>query len=189
MAAAAEMTTTKVEIWTDGACVNNGKQGAVAGIGVWFGKDDPRNVSERLPGDTQTNNRAELFAIQRALEITMLSCTEGEKYVVFSDSEYAVKAQTVWIINWRANGWRTTRGRGSVKNRDLIEGIDHLFYTFARKHVQVQLRWVRGHCGHVGNESADSLATRACKITDDESPQVKRPRIDEEGEKKGVRLE
>jgi ribonuclease HI len=31
-----------LHVWTDGACRNNGKKGAVAGVGVYFGKDDPR---------------------------------------------------------------------------------------------------------------------------------------------------
>lgn len=29
-------------IHTDGACPKNGKDGARAGIGVWYGLDDPR---------------------------------------------------------------------------------------------------------------------------------------------------
>jgi hypothetical protein len=29
-------------VHTDGACPNNGKHGARAGIGVWYGPDDPR---------------------------------------------------------------------------------------------------------------------------------------------------
>jgi len=49
-------------IYTDGACPNNGKDGARAGIGVWFGRNDPRNISERCPGD-QTNNRAEMLVM------------------------------------------------------------------------------------------------------------------------------
>lgn len=29
-------------VHTDGACPNNGKHGARAGVGVWYGPDDPR---------------------------------------------------------------------------------------------------------------------------------------------------
>jgi ribonuclease HI len=66
-------------VYTDGACSGNGQLGSVAGIGVWWGADDPRyvfppimipsicaclsgdsNLSERCPG-RQTNNRAELI--------------------------------------------------------------------------------------------------------------------------------
>lgn len=31
-------------VYTDGACRGNGKKGAVAGIGVWWGNNDPRCV-------------------------------------------------------------------------------------------------------------------------------------------------
>jgi ribonuclease HI len=31
-----------IKVWTDGACKGNGKKGAVAGVGVWFGPNDPR---------------------------------------------------------------------------------------------------------------------------------------------------
>ncbi|KAI6112446.1 ribonuclease H-like domain-containing protein [Pisolithus croceorrhizus] len=47
-------------VYCDGACKGNGGSGPKAGIGVWWGHNDPRNLSERCPGD-QTNNRAELL--------------------------------------------------------------------------------------------------------------------------------
>ena len=49
-------------VYTDGACSNNGKRGALAGIGIFFGINDSRNVSKRIEGK-QTNNMAELTAI------------------------------------------------------------------------------------------------------------------------------
>ena len=48
-------------IYTDGSCKNNGKIGSTAGIGVFFGENDERNLSEKLPGPVQTNQRAELY--------------------------------------------------------------------------------------------------------------------------------
>lgn len=35
-------TTTLLNIYTDGSSLGNGKAGAVAGVGVFFGKNDPR---------------------------------------------------------------------------------------------------------------------------------------------------
>ena len=49
-------------IYTDGACSKNGYAGACAGIGVYFGPNDPRNISKKVIGK-QTNNTAELSAI------------------------------------------------------------------------------------------------------------------------------
>jgi len=34
----------ELAVWTDGACRANGRAGARAGVGVWFGPDDPRCV-------------------------------------------------------------------------------------------------------------------------------------------------
>lgn len=47
-------------VWTDGSSINNGKPHARAGVGVYFGPDDSRNLSEPLEGSRQTNQRAEI---------------------------------------------------------------------------------------------------------------------------------
>ncbi|KAF9202309.1 hypothetical protein BGZ49_007515, partial [Haplosporangium sp. Z 27] len=56
-------------IHTDGSALSNGKAGSQAGLGVFFGVNDPRNLSERLDGEPQTNQRAELMAVIRAIEV------------------------------------------------------------------------------------------------------------------------
>ena len=70
----------EINVYTDGACVNNGKPDARAGFGVWFGENDPRNVSESFTGP-QTNNRAELLAIIRALTILRDDIEKGRKII------------------------------------------------------------------------------------------------------------
>ena len=55
-------------VYTDGACSNNGKSNALAGIGIYFGPNDGRNVSRLVTGK-QTNNVAELTAIIEAYNI------------------------------------------------------------------------------------------------------------------------
>ena len=49
-------------VYTDGACSNNGKSNALAGIGIFFDINDNRNLSKKIEGK-QTNNTAELSAI------------------------------------------------------------------------------------------------------------------------------
>ena len=49
-------------VYTDGACINNGYDNAIAGIGIYFQEDDIRNISKKVIGK-QTNNIAELQAI------------------------------------------------------------------------------------------------------------------------------
>jgi hypothetical protein len=55
-------------IYIDGACLDNGTPTAHAGVGVFFGPNDERNVAERLTGHNQTSCRAEIQAAIRALE-------------------------------------------------------------------------------------------------------------------------
>lgn len=57
-----------LSIWTDGACRGNGTRRAKAGYGVYFGPKDPRNLSEKLEGPVQTNNRAELTVLFEFVE-------------------------------------------------------------------------------------------------------------------------
>ena len=73
-------------MYTDGACSNNGKPGARAGLGVYFGLNHKKNVSERLIGQ-QTNNRAELTAAIRAIEVA----PNHFNLLIFTDSEYVRK--------------------------------------------------------------------------------------------------
>jgi ribonuclease HI len=54
-------------IFFDGACGKNGRPGAFAGYGVFFGYEDARNVAQHLDGELQTNQRAELMAFVVAL--------------------------------------------------------------------------------------------------------------------------
>lgn len=51
-------------VYTDGSSLSNGKVGARAGLGVYYGYGGEAvdsNISERVPGDLQTNNRGELL--------------------------------------------------------------------------------------------------------------------------------
>lgn len=61
---------SKLIVYTDGACVNNGKANAKAGVGVYFGDDSPYNISCRLVGPP-TNQRAEIMAVLRAMQIVV----------------------------------------------------------------------------------------------------------------------
>ena len=58
----------EISVYTDGACIDNGKPYARAGYGIWFGENDPRNTSETYKGK-QTNNIAELYVFIRLYEI------------------------------------------------------------------------------------------------------------------------
>jgi ribonuclease HI len=148
-----------IRIYTDGASRGNGKVGAVAGFGVYFGADDPRNVSERLEGPRQTNQRAELSAIQRAVDIAPIDV----EVIICSDSQYSIKCVTEWYQNWRRNGWKTSSGK-TVDNRDIIEPILTRLEERQKSGANTKFEWVRGHNNDPGNTAADYLAVQGALL-------------------------
>ncbi|KAI0684023.1 hypothetical protein C8T65DRAFT_781194 [Cerioporus squamosus] len=56
-----------VEVHTDGSCDSNGAGTAVAGSGVFFGPSDSRNLALRVPGELQSNQIAEIYAVSAAV--------------------------------------------------------------------------------------------------------------------------
>ena len=59
-------------VYIDGSCVGNGSNNAKAGIGLFWGDNHPWNISNALVQEDReilTNNRAELRAAIRAVEI------------------------------------------------------------------------------------------------------------------------
>ena len=54
-------------VYTDGGCINNGSENAIAGIGIYFGENDTRNVCAKLKGK-HSNNTAEMSAILKVLD-------------------------------------------------------------------------------------------------------------------------
>ena len=58
------MPGKKITIFTDGACVNNGKRNAKGGVGIYYQDNYKPNVSISLKDSKPTNNKAELTAIK-----------------------------------------------------------------------------------------------------------------------------
>ncbi|KAF9115583.1 hypothetical protein BGX27_007320 [Mortierella sp. AM989] len=138
-------------IYTDGSSLSNGKVGARAGVGVFFGVNDPRNVSERLEGEPQTNQRAELMAALRALEVCGSDMSPIE---IRTDSMYTYNIVTKWADGWIKNNWKRSDG-AVVQNRDLIEP---LIAKIKSRPGPINWVHVRAHVGTFGNEMADKLA-------------------------------
>ncbi|KAM4695199.1 ribonuclease H1-like [Discoglossus pictus] len=142
------------EVYTDGCCLRNGQDGARGGIGVHWGKNDPRNVSARLEG-RPTNQRAELEAARRAVE--QAKRENIQKLIVNTDSQFTTKGMTEWVPRWKENGWKTIDGR-DVINRQDFERLDQ-----ACEGMDVTWKHVPGHSGNYGNEMADQLARQGAR--------------------------
>lgn len=112
-----------------------------------------RNVSEALKGTRQTNQRAELTAIIRALDITPLN----RNVTIYTDSRYSIDCVTNWYKNWVRNKWMTAKNK-PVENKDLIMDIRQKIDE--REHLKsgTFFVWVKGHANDEGNTAADRLA-------------------------------
>ncbi|XP_048582523.1 ribonuclease H1 isoform X2 [Nematostella vectensis] len=109
-------------VYTDGCCTRNGFSGAKAGVGVYWGPNHKRNISERLPG-RQTNQRAEIVAATMALESAKeMGFTKVE---IRTDSKYTINGMTSWIRSWKKNGWKTADNK-DVKNLEDFQKLDKL---------------------------------------------------------------
>ena len=90
-------------IYTDGACSGNGSKSAKAGIGIHFSKRNKikfDDVSEPLLESTEnkvTNQRAELYAILKALRITK---EVTNHIIIYTDSEYSINCVVRWFASW-----------------------------------------------------------------------------------------
>ncbi|ELQ40733.1 hypothetical protein MCOR27_006316 [Pyricularia oryzae] len=147
------------EVYTDGSSMGNGKKNSAAGIGVFFGLGDPRNLSEQLHNGPQTNQRAELTAILRALQ--SLGANEGVR--IFSDSKYSISCVCDWYKKWQTSNWTTSAGK-EVMNKDLIQPIRRLIEQREKRGVKTEFVWVKGHAATEGNVQADLLAVEGAKM-------------------------
>jgi len=146
-----------IDVYTDGSCIHNGKPNAKAGIGVYFGENDPRNVSKRVIGK-QSNNTGELTAIITALTILKPEIQTNTKVVVHTDSEYAIKCMTTYGRKLEKKGFLEP-----VPNIELIkQGLSLLRPNVSFHHVFSHTGKQDAHS--IGNERADALASQAIGV-------------------------
>jgi ribonuclease HI len=172
------ISVPEVEIYTDGGCEPNPGPG---GYGVVL--LHPKKRAEASGGfRSTTNNRMELFAAIKGLELLKQPC----KVTLYSDSQYLVEAMSRgWAVAWKKKDWwRTNQERAA--NVDLWERLLALCETH-----QVEFRWVKGHAGNAENERCDRLSMAALRqpnLPPDEGyekkPEIEgeRPRLTQEGQ-------
>lgn len=134
----------QIQLYTDGAAKGNPGPGGF-GVVLIFG-EHRKELSEgyRLT----TNNRMELLAVIRGLEVLK---TNAYEVVVYSDSKYVTEALNQnWLFNWEKKGF------AKKKNSDLWIR----FLKVYRKH-KVKFVWVKGHANNKENNRCDELAVAA----------------------------
>jgi len=131
-----DMGDNPVSIWTDGACVNNGKPTARAAWGFVSGKTERAGKVE----GKQTNNVAEGLAIYYAL---LWAAEKGYKKIqLHTDSQIS-------LFNLKKPASKV------IANREIFENIEKVI---AENGLAVSYKKVLGHSGDPNNERADKLA-------------------------------
>jgi len=137
-----------ITVYTDGACINNGKLNMKCSSGVYFGPNDQRNLAFHPSGDNQSNQVGEIVAILKA-------ATAIPKFFplkIISDSLYAINGLTKHLSTWEDNGWI------GIKNMALFKTTASVL---KQRIALMSFQWTKGHAGNAGNEEADRLAKEA----------------------------
>ena len=170
-----EKKETIMHIFTDGACPNNGKRNANAAWGCLLVSDDGYIVLDRLSGaipltESQTNQRAELTALLRGLELAEKQfgkLNDVKKVQIWSDSEYSINCASVWGPKWKSKGWK--KQNGDIQHLDLIKLLVEKTLSLGFK---IEYRWLKGHKGGESqhafpwmfNHQVDALANSALRV-------------------------
>ena len=137
----------EITVYTDGACMNNGKANARCGSGIWFDHNSPRNLALRVPGDDQSNQVGELVAVIAAIS----AVPPYQPLKIITDSKYVIEGLTTHLEDWENNGWI------EIKNANLFKKAAHLLRL---RTARTSFQWVKGHNGDNGNEESDALAKK-----------------------------
>lgn len=138
------MSSNKLEIYTDGACLGN------PGPGGWAALIIDNNQERILSGNNEmtTNNRMELLAVIKALE----SINHHLEITIYTDSKYVINGITSWIKKWKTNDWKNS-SKTPVKNIDLWKILD-----VSSQKKKIKWVWVKGHSGNNYNDRVDEIA-------------------------------
>tara|TARA_B100000795_G_scaffold263311_1_gene242311 strand:- start:2626 stop:3477 length:852 start_codon:yes stop_codon:yes gene_type:complete len=153
-----------INVYTDGACSNNGKPNSLSGYGVYFGENDKRNESKKITGEKHTNNIAELTAFIRAIEILDPEIKNNIQVNIYTDSEYVIKCATSYGDKLSRNNWKTTTDKIPPnvklvkKSHELYHGIHNI------KLIHINAHTNNDDIHSIGNDNADKLANMAIGI-------------------------
>jgi ribonuclease HI len=149
---------SNINVFTDGACSNNGKSNANAGIGVYISDNNSKNVSRSIKGK-QTNNTAELLAVIEVFSIFV----NNENITIYTDSEYVIKCAGTYGEKCEKSGYKNKKG--NVPNHELVKQIYELF----KQNKNFNIKHVKAHTENTdllsnGNREADRLANLAIGV-------------------------
>ncbi|BEG72426.1 ribonuclease H [Pseudomonas phage PA1C] len=107
--------------------------------------------------DNPTNNTAELSAAINGFKIA--DASKATKLTMLMDSEYVRKGLESYLPKWIKNNWVKVDGN-PVANKDLWIALNQQKMDWLKNDRKLELKWVKGHSGDIGNEKADVNALR-----------------------------
>jgi ribonuclease HI len=134
----------EVTIYTDGTCLNNGKQNTQCGSGIWFANGNVQNQSIHVPGEKQSNQVSKIVAIIKAISAVL----KFWPLKMMTDSKYAIDGLTTNLKVWEDRGWI------GIKNTPFFQ---RAAYLLKHQTATTTFQWVKGHNGKEGNEESDTL--------------------------------
>ena len=165
------MSKSPIKAYCDGACKGN------PGVGGWgcFFDIEVEGLYFRYNAYGgklhTTSTEMEIKALERLLEILPV----GRDVTIHIDNVYVVntlvknkdgerlekKKITGWIGAWRSNGWKKANGDVPA-HLGLWQKILEKIKTHLDGGATITIKWVKGHSGDEGNDTADSLANKGC---------------------------
>lgn len=161
----------KITIFTDGACINNGKKNTLGSIGIYSPDIEDLKFGKLIEDKLIkiTNQTMELLACIETFNYLKNLTIDINFIYIYTDSSYVINCMTKWYKKWNDNNWLTVKGK-PVLNKELIQ----LLYSLKQKYFVI-FKHIKSHQEEpeknnpiyeywYGNFIADKLARDACKI-------------------------
>ena len=155
-----------IKIFTDGSFKKLKNNKILCGYGIYFPNGELDNVSRPFIHEPLTNQRAELYAILKALRNIEKNKVQFDTIMIYTDSEYSIKSLTEWYKSWEKNNWKNAKGQ-AVMNQDIIRPLIKILKSNTGK---IKFQHVNSHTGKqdfesLSNEMADKLANEGAMKT------------------------
>lgn len=166
-----------IKVFTDGSCINNGKPNAMAGIGIYFGENDNRNVSRKIEGK-QSNNTAELLAVIEVFNILKSELENNEEIIIYCDSEYTIRWCKDYGEKCKNNNWKRVCSNGKLSDIPNVE-LGKELYLLYNSYENIKIKYIRAHTKlndeiSKGNEGADNLAYQSLNLVKENNNHYKK---------------
>lgn len=140
-----KVMTRSHQVWTEGACLNQGTEEVSTGASNYFGPNSEKNKVFRIPGSDQSNNIGELIGIIKAVD----TVTPFTPLDIITDSKCVMDGVTTNLQDWEEKGWIGVEN--SKQFRALVAKL-------RARGALTRFKWIKGHSGDPGNKAADKLA-------------------------------